>query len=219
MKKRKNHKCIICKKIKICIYAGRKCNSCYKKQYHKDNRDKLLPIINKRSRKYNKNPKRQEYMRKRHQTKAWKKYSKEYSRKWRKRPENINYSKIRSRRYYIKNRLILRKTARTINSRWAYTKYSAFSRELRFDISKKKYKSLIEQGCHYCKKDLTVEVGIGLDRINNKFGYSLKNVLPCCGVCNKIRNKHLTVEEMEVVIKSLLRFRKKKILNWSVTDK
>jgi hypothetical protein len=64
------------------------------------------------------------------------------------------------------------------------------------------------KGCHYCFSSLLTETGIGLDRINNNLGYSLDNVLPCCGNCNKIRQDKLTVEEMKVAMSAIINYRK-----------
>jgi hypothetical protein len=65
------------------------------------------------------------------------------------------------------------------------------------------------QPCHYCGGMLLDETGCGLDRRNNSIGYTIENVLPCCGVCNQIRNVHLTVKEMEVAMGAVLMYRDK----------
>ncbi len=41
--------------------------------------------------------------------------------------------------------------------------------------------------------------GVGLDRLDNRFGYFLGNVYPCCGECNRIRGDTLTIKEAELV--------------------
>lgn len=38
--------------------------------------------------------------------------------------------------------------------------------------------------CHYCGEEI---VGIGIDRVNNKIGYQVDNIVPCCAWCNKMK--------------------------------
>ena len=75
------------------------------------------------------------------------------------------------------------------------------------DIDLEHYTSLLNKGCHYCNASLNKETGAGLDRINNNKGYTMNNIIPCCGKCNQIRNIHLTKEEMEVAMKAILQHR------------
>lgn len=63
-------------------------------------------------------------------------------------------------------------------------------------------------GCFYCKASIVNETGCGLDRLDNARGYTLDNVVPCCGSCNKIRNRLLTHEEMIVAMAAVLDFRR-----------
>lgn len=84
------------------------------------------------------------------------------------------------------------------------------SREI--SISKEEFISLLSKGCSYCEKDLSLETGCGLDRLNNDEGYTLTNVVPCCGKCNQIKNLHLSHDEMKVGMKAIIEFRKKKML-------
>ena len=76
------------------------------------------------------------------------------------------------------------------------------------DILLGQYVKLLQQGCHYCGEGLENSTKSGLDRINNSKGYTLDNVLPCCGACNQIRGDNLTVQEMEVAMKAILDYRK-----------
>jgi len=57
------------------------------------------------------------------------------------------------------------------------------------------YLSFEGRPCHYCGFPRPAK-GIGLDRINNGLGHTLKNSLPCCDECNIARSNHLTVAEM-----------------------
>lgn len=44
-----------------------------------------------------------------------------------------------------------------------------------------------EKPCHYCGEPLRTA---GIDRIDNKLGYTIENTVPCCKVCNMMKNKH-----------------------------
>ena len=71
---------------------------------------------------------------------------------------------------------------------------------IKFSITKSQFKDLTKQPCHYCG---TQPSGVytrgtgryksyylynGLDRINSRRGYTLKNVVPCCGTCNHAKH-------------------------------
>ncbi len=83
----------------------------------------------------------------------------------------------------------------------AYT-FNAKNRNLQFNISKKCFKRLTSSNCFYCgkppqsKKTSTKHYTFngdyiynGIDRVNNKIGYTNKNTIPCCFRCNKIKNR------------------------------
>lgn len=76
-----------------------------------------------------------------------------------------------------------------------------------FSLTKTECVALWSQGCHYCNSNILSDTGMGLDRKDNNRGYTIDNVLPCCGDCNKVRNTVLTVEEMEVAMKAVLALR------------
>jgi len=87
-------------------------------------------------------------------------------------------------------------------------------RNIYWEITREQLAELIKQNCTYCKAPpRTNRRGVtynGLDRIDHDRGYTLKNVLPCCGTCNSIRGRHLTVEEMKVAMKAIINYREGK---------
>lgn len=89
---------------------------------------------------------------------------------------------------------------------------SAQTRNIVWNLSFAEFKILIKQTCYYCQNNLGKHIhsGSGLDRIDNTKGYTIDNVLPCCGICNKTRNNFFTVEETKVAIKAILEYRKLK---------
>ena len=126
----------------------------------------------------------------------------------------------KKKRYYEKNKVHILKWHREWNkehghdlrrlpkNRYIILKAYSKRREQEFTLSKEEFFQLNSNPCHYCNKSLIDETGGGLDRIDNSKGYVLGNVLPCCGICNKIRGAYLSVEEMVVVINALLEYRK-----------
>lgn len=59
-------------------------------------------------------------------------------------------------------------------------KRGADSRGLKFTLTSEEFESIIQGICHYCDSSQS----IGIDRKDNKIGYTLENSLPCCKTCN-----------------------------------
>lgn len=72
-----------------------------------------------------------------------------------------------------------------------------------WSITFEQFSSLLSFGCFYCGKSTAEETGSSLDRIDNGGAYSIDNVLPCCGKCNKTRGDRYDVQEMIVMINAL----------------
>ena len=58
---------------------------------------------------------------------------------------------------------------------------------------------ILTQPCVYCGDTCRV----GADRIDNQYGHTKANVVPCCYECNCARNVNFTYEEMLVIGKSI----------------
>ena len=75
---------------------------------------------------------------------------------------------------------------------------SADTRGLIFNISKEEFISLTQQNCHYCgeppsntsssSKYQPYYIYNGIDRRDNKIGYTKENCLPCCFICNNAKH-------------------------------
>ncbi len=82
---------------------------------------------------------------------------------------------------------------------WLKSKYDDYKRS---DIDKKldtsdflsihHFKKLFSMPCQYCKH----EQSNGIDRLDNSFGHTSRNCIPCCGTCNMTRGNRLSPEEM-----------------------
>lgn len=90
----------------------------------------------------------------------------------------------------------------------------AAKRGLNFSLTHTDFYSYLSLACHYCgcspantivaksrtgRSVRTFEYN-GLDRINSSEGYSLSNVVPCCGVCN-LAKSNLTLDQWEAWVR------------------
>jgi len=86
------------------------------------------------------------------------------------------------------------------NSYFGDYKRSANERGFTFALSKEQFKSITSSECHYCgepprlikKKNKNFNgsyIGNGIDRINNKIGYTIENCVSCCKYCNYAKHK------------------------------
>jgi hypothetical protein len=96
-------------------------------------------------------------------------------------------------------------------------KRSALKRGLSFDLTFNEFCTLIKQNCFYCgssPQEYKIEgfsgfLCNGIDRVNNKFNYTVKNTVCCCRYCNAAK-MNLTVEEFFTRIKECYEFLKAK---------
>lgn len=83
-------------------------------------------------------------------------------------------------------------------------KYAAKKRGYKWTLTNKQVRSIMSQPCHYCgAKPSNIDkprladgafIYSGLDRVNNKLGYSQKNCVPCCKHCNRAKET-MTLKE------------------------
>lgn len=78
-----------------------------------------------------------------------------------------------------------------INVRATRQRYAigAKRRRLKFDLTEDQVGFLVSQCCFYCDDEKT-----GIDRMDNRKGYSKRNAVPCCWTCNRMKGK-LSVEQ------------------------
>uniref|UniRef100_A0A6C0EE43 Uncharacterized protein n=1 Tax=viral metagenome TaxID=1070528 RepID=A0A6C0EE43_9ZZZZ len=73
------------------------------------------------------------------------------------------------------------------NDLYADYKYEANLRNLEWNIKFELFEKLSNLPCAYCNE--FNEKGInGIDRIDSNFGYVDENILPCCTICNMMKN-------------------------------
>jgi hypothetical protein len=103
-----------------------------------------------------------------------------------------------------KDRSKLSITDRLTNQSLYVYKLGAIYRNLKFELTNDEFKTLIFNNCYYCNNILKHDKIIGknkyelyyngIDRINNKEGYTISNSVSCCIICN-IAKSDMTIEE------------------------
>ena len=94
----------------------------------------------------------------------------------------LKYSGLKTYKKEISN---IYSTKRTFSKAYRQLKSNARKRNLLFKISEEDCKILLAKPCYLCGTQY--DVPISLDRIDNKKGYILGNVKPCCKICNKMK--------------------------------
>ncbi len=124
-----------------------------------------------------------------------------YYREWKaKNPEKVKASHLRYRlknpikmresnvRWRLKNKeqqkLYYKHYRLTPRSKFRKYRESASKRGYSFELTFETFQSLIlSKKCHYCGK----EGKVGIDRVLNKIGYLVDNVVACCWPCNRLK--------------------------------
>ena len=90
-----------------------------------------------------------------------------------------------------------------INPIGHYREYadSAAKRNLSFYMTIDEFTEIVTKPCYYCKKYEDNEV-IGIDRINSFIGYNIENIVPCCKLCNTMKQQ-LTTNEFALQIEKI----------------
>lgn len=84
---------------------------------------------------------------------------------------------------------------------YAYLKHAAKKRGKRFSFSKEQFQKWWDQQkkiCHYCNRDNGLE-RFQIDRKDNDKGYIFGNIVLACKVCNTVKGKIFTYEEMKEI--------------------
>ena len=72
---------------------------------------------------------------------------------------------------------------------------SAKDREYHFELSVQECDKLFTSNCYYCGTEPNQFLKRnpdylynGIDRVDNKYGYTTGNTVPCCGICNRMKS-------------------------------
>lgn len=114
---------------------------------------------------------------------------------------------------YKREKARLRYGEASFNSLYSKYKTRACSAKRTFLLSREDFRSITTQPCHYCGAKPKQRIKVlahygdyiynGVDRINSDKGYELDNVVPCCGMCNRMKNKYGCGEFLEHIQKIL----------------
>lgn len=74
---------------------------------------------------------------------------------------------------------------KSIKGRYRVYKKGAKKRNHEFNLSLEEFSLFTAQECYYCGEEFGE---IGIDRYNNKGGYTVKNSVSCCPVCNRMKS-------------------------------
>lgn len=102
------------------------------------------------------------------------------------------------------------------NTLYGRYKKEAKQRSICFNLSKTQFKKYTQSSCYYCGSSPLAKVSgrngdyvyNGIDRVNNKYGYNIKNVVTCCKKCNLAKYKQ-TKEEFLLHIRKIYEFQYK----------
>lgn len=93
-------------------------------------------------------------------------------------------------------------------------KHAAERRNHTFTLSKEEFFELIMKNCHYCGGGFSRVSPLprhkdfwhnGVDRVDNKLGYTKENCVPCCVICNNSKST-LPLEEWMEWLKRISKF-------------
>jgi hypothetical protein len=84
-----------------------------------------------------------------------------------------------------------------ISTRFARYRISAKAKGLAWDLTKTEFEDITARDCHYCGSspdNLQRHAGNlftynGIDRVDNRQGYTPDNCVPCCRTCNSAKGK------------------------------
>lgn len=106
----------------------------------------------------------------------YREHQRQYSKKYRSRPEV--YARMQQRDKHRRNDPV---------QRLHIAKQDAWSRSLSFNVNDTTFIILLCQPCHYCGF-FNPERLLGVDRVDSSKGYEENNCVSCCPPCNNMKN-------------------------------
>lgn len=93
---------------------------------------------------------------------------------------------------------------KTYEYKYLQKKKQAKSRNISWLLTYEDFIAIISGLCHYCD---SISSSMGIDRINTFESYNINNCVPCCRICNQIKNQNLDEIETLCVAMALKEFR------------
>lgn len=109
---------------------------------------------------------------------------KDYIKEW--GSENKDKVESYKKKWRQANKEKIKDTANSDRGKYSIYRSAAKKRGYSFRLSLKEFSHLIHEDYFLCGE---TNAG-GVDRLDNRFGYSKKNSRPCCTMCNKMKWSH-----------------------------
>lgn len=135
-----------------------------------------------------------------------KKYASNYYSQYGHNPEVVNRKAISNAQRYanpiIKSKIIERQRRYRNNPEFRFNMYkkAAQKRGYTFELNFEQFLSFWGKPCFYCGAQID---SIGLDRKDNKIGYNINNVVPCCATHNRMKSD-MTLKEFVVACQAVV---------------
>lgn len=94
------------------------------------------------------------------------------------------------------------KVESVINTIFSGYRSNANSRNVAFELTKETFRNIVSKNCFYCGQEPIESqfskgrnrtnikfIHNGVDRLDSKVGYTMENCVPCCSMCNLMKNK------------------------------
>ena len=113
-----------------------------------------------------------------------------------------NKEKIKkySKKYYKNNFENIsardKKNIHTLKRRFIVYKTNAKRKGLIFVFTLNEFSEIINKPCYYCGENSG-----GIDRLDSSIGYLKDNCVPCCAICNYMKNKYTEDEFLDQCMK------------------
>jgi hypothetical protein len=88
-------------------------------------------------------------------------------------PRKLDLMRAWSRRY-----------AKTVNGIFLVYRDRARKYDLEFQLDRQFFSDHWQKPCFYCREQMPT---VGFDRVDSALGYIRQNVVPSCGICNKMK--------------------------------
>ena len=147
-----------------------------------------------------------EFHKSKHCVKGVRPHCKECRKEEKKEYTSRPYVKEKARQRYQKNKEEIRERTKkhywTLNGQYHQYKKRAKKSNIEFNLTENDCIPFYKTKCRYCGNDIK---GLGIDRVDNKKGYVLENIVPCCSKCNFMKH---TLNEIDFIshIKKILNY-------------
>ncbi len=107
------------------------------------------------------------------------------------------------------------------NGQFARFRGDAERRNIKFELTKDKLKTIVLKPCAYCKSSEAGYYGEGaggIDRVDSTIGYLASNCVPCCYICNQMKLNYSKDDFINQCIKITKKFNKTDTLEADIID-